>query len=98
MADNTLHGERQPLRDLDPVVASAIYEAKQRSGRTWRQLAGDMGMSHSFLHQLGAGVRVPSDVTAEKLIDVLPLDRTAARRLREVAVTRLGGRVVDTSR
>jgi hypothetical protein len=64
---------QQPLRHLDPDVARSIADAKTRTGLSWRRLAALTGVSHPHLVLLSQGKRVPSTVTAERIIVVLPM-------------------------
>ena len=69
------HGYQPPIaprRHLDPDVARSIADAKTRSGLSWRRLAALTGVSHPHLVLLSQGKRVPSMVTAERIIAVLP--------------------------
>lgn len=77
---------RQPRRYLDPELATAIKEAKLRTGASWRRVAKFTGLSHSFLVQLSNGQRVPSRQTVEVLAEWLPVEEWAVKALRDVAV------------
>jgi hypothetical protein len=57
---------------------------------SWRRLAALTGVSHPHLVLLAQGKRVPSAVTAERLIVVLPLTAGEKEALRSVAVTDRG--------
>lgn len=75
-----------PRRHLDPVVARSIAEAKTLTGLSWRQIARVTGVSHPHLVLLSKGRRVPSLVTANRIIDAMPLTAGEAEALRSVAV------------
>jgi transcriptional regulator with XRE-family HTH domain len=77
---------QQPLRHLDPAVARSIADAKTRTGLSWRRLAALTGVSHPHLVLLAQGKRVPSMVTADRIISVLPLTADEQDALRGVAV------------
>jgi hypothetical protein len=79
-----------PRRHLDPEVAESIAEAKTRSGLSWRRLAALTGVSHPHLVLLAQGKRVPSTVTADQIISVLPMTLEQAEALRAVAVADRG--------
>jgi len=81
---------QQPLRYLDPDVARSIADAKTRSGLSWRRLAALTGVSHPHLVLLSKGRRVPSLVTAERIITVLPMSAGEEAALRDAAVADRG--------
>lgn len=78
-------GHPGPQRHLDARLADAIKAGKEATGLSWRGLAARTGISHSYLHHLSHGRRVPSRRTAEVLIYALGLDDEIAEGLREVA-------------
>jgi cyanate lyase len=75
-----------PQRYLAPHLAEAIREGKEATGLSWRQFAKVVGRSHSHLNNLSLGKRVPSQQTAELLIEALDLRGDLADELREAAV------------
>jgi hypothetical protein len=81
---------QHPLRHLDPVVARSIADAKTRTGLSWRRLATLTGVSHPHLVLLAQGKRVPSLVTAERIVDVLPMTAREQEALRDAAVSDRG--------
>ena len=85
VAAATKDGHPGPQRHLDPRLADAIRSGKEGSGLSWRGLAAETGISHSYLHHLSHGRRVPSRRTAEVLIYALRLDDEVAEGLRAVA-------------
>jgi ribosome-binding protein aMBF1 (putative translation factor) len=74
-----------PQRHLDRRLADAIRAGKERTGLSWRGLAAETGISHSHLHHLSVGKRVPSRRVAGILINALDLDYEIARELWTVA-------------
>jgi ribosome-binding protein aMBF1 (putative translation factor) len=76
---------QHPLRYLNPVVAQSIANAKTRTGLSWRRLSTLIGVSHPHLVLLAQGKRVPSLVTAERIISVLSMTLEQAEALRAVA-------------
>jgi cyanate lyase len=74
-----------PQRYLDPRLADAIREGKERTGLSWRGLAAATGVSTPHLNHLSLGRRVPSRRVAEILIYALQLDDEIAEGLRKVA-------------
>lgn len=76
----------KPQRYLHPHLAGAIADAKVKTALTWRQLAVLTTVSHSHLINLAKGRRVPTDVTLERIADILPIDPDALEELRRVAV------------
>jgi DNA-binding XRE family transcriptional regulator len=90
-------GDQQPARDLlerparflDPVVASALREARVRLGSQHR-VARQLGISRSFLIDLERGRRRPSVAIAQLLIDGLRLDSEVADALLAAAVPDAG--------
>jgi cyanate lyase len=76
-----------PQRYLDPRLADAIREGKERTGLSWRGLAAATGVSTPHLNHLSLGRRVPSRRVAETLIYALDLDDEIAEGLRAVAVS-----------
>ena len=81
---------QHPLRHLDPDVARSIADAKTRTGLSWRRLAALTGVSHPHLVLLSQGKRVPSTVTAERIIAVLPMSAGEQAALRDAAVVDRG--------
>ena len=75
----------KPQRYLAPHLSSAIRNGKHRSGLSWRGLAAETGISRAHLNNLSLGRRVPSQRTAEVIINALGLDADIADELRAAA-------------
>jgi ribosome-binding protein aMBF1 (putative translation factor) len=83
-------GHHPPRRTLEPDLASSLWRARESSGLTNREIAEQASIDPSYLSKLVRGSRCPSQVVAERLIDVLGLARAEATALRDTAVTDKG--------
>ena len=79
-----------PRRTLPPDLASALWTAREKSGLSNREVAERVGIDPSYLSKLVRGIRCPSQVTAERLIDMLALSAGEQAALRGAAVTDRG--------
>lgn len=76
---------RQPSRYLDPALAKAVKDAKERSLWSWREIGEMTGVSHSHLVLIAQGKRVPSNRVLDAVAKVLVLDSEVLASLRCVA-------------
>ena len=89
-ADMTPTHRERTSRRLPNDVALIILEARLRQGFSCRRAARRCGTSAGYMSMLERGLRCPSVVIAEALIDGLRLSSEQARRLREVALSGVG--------
>lgn len=79
-------GHYPPRQTLPPDLASVLWSARESSGLSNRGVAERAGIDPSYLSKLVRGSRAPSQVVAERLIDVLGLSEGEQEALRDAAV------------
>ena len=75
-------------RTLSPAVATALTEAHNQTGDTYRHVATALGITHPYWWRLCRGERAPTTHIAFRIIDTLDLDTDAADLLLDECVDR----------
>ncbi len=73
-------------RTLTAPLASALTEAHNQTGGTFRRVAAALGLNHVTWWRLCRGERAPSRGVAFRIIDVLDLDDDTAELLLDESV------------